>query len=145
MGFFRGIAKRDSSAKMAICLISLNPGGLGRFLRLTPWSTRSVRSLAGIVPYLGSRLWCADCISSRQKQRKQESINEGNIGYASSWRGRRTGGAIFPGVSRSGLTIRPRSPQIEEDLQRHTVYRVFAGDQAALYLACGNRSWPKSA
>jgi undecaprenyl-diphosphatase len=109
MGFFRGIAKRDGSAKMAICLILTSiPAALVGFAASDAVEHAFGSPLFAGIGFLisGVVLWCADCISSRQKQRKQESINEGNIGYKQALGvGVAQACAIFPGVSRSGLTI----------------------------------------
>lgn len=109
-GFFRGIGRRDGSAKMAICLVLTSiPAAVVGFAASDSIEHAFSSPLFAGIGFLisGAVLWYADRISTRAASARPEAgIDEARIGYKHAVAvGVAQACAVFPGVSRSGLTI----------------------------------------
>lgn len=109
-GFFSGIGRRDGGAKMAICLIltSIPAAVVGFAVSESVERAFSSPLFAGAGFLIsGAVLWYADQISAQAgRAREKEGIDDANISYKHALAvGVAQACAVFPGVSRSGLTI----------------------------------------
>ncbi len=109
-GFFRGIARRDGSAKLALCFVVTSiPAALVGVVASDGVERAFSSPLFVGVGFLisGLALWYADRLSSQSSQANPEDqVDEDDIGYKHALGvGIAQACAVFPGVSRSGLTI----------------------------------------
>jgi undecaprenyl-diphosphatase len=109
-GFFRGMVRRDGSARIAICLVLTSIPAALVGLAASDYVERAFSSPLFVgVGFLisGAVLWYADHMSAKANTaRWGESVDEANISYKHAFVvGVAQACAVFPGVSRSGLTI----------------------------------------